>query len=119
MKLIKQNSPTTCGQACVAMVKGISLEESIELFGHSNTTSDYEILKALGLTFIQSVENGKDTYSKVVFGKPQRNIIAIVKHTEKSGIRSHWTVWNYGETFDPACIKGKLWPITKYIEVTC
>lgn len=120
MKLVKQNSPTTCGQACVATVLGITLEESIELFGHSGTTSDYEILKALGKHFMGEMKTDLPIFppdTKVILGKPPKDILAIVKHKEKNGNREHWTVWNRGDILDPACINGKLWPITKYIEV--
>lgn len=123
MKLVKQNSPTTCGQACVAMVLGITLEESIGMFGHSNTTSDFEILKALGQFYIQTIDGTYNTdwvgigMCPFISGEPSKVRIAICRHEEPNGNRAHWTVWDHGEILDPACIKGKLWPIVKYIEI--
>ena len=103
MKLVKQNNKTTCGQACIAMIKNISLAESIQLFGHDKTTTEEEILEILG-------------YGTIEVGQPKTIRIAICKHQEPNGIRSHWTVWNHGKILDPANIKN-LWPIIKYIEI--
>lgn len=38
-----------CGQACVAMALGVSLEDSIRLIGHSHGTRTKELTAALGL----------------------------------------------------------------------
>lgn len=46
-KLVVQTHPTCCGQACVAMVAGITLEESIKIFGHKRGTTTKQVRRAL------------------------------------------------------------------------
>jgi hypothetical protein len=36
-----------CGQACVAMACGISLEESLRIFGHRHATKTAELIRAI------------------------------------------------------------------------
>lgn len=108
LKLVEQQSPTTCGQACLAMIFGCSLQEAIEIVGHDGITSDEEILKALatrrvfeGLSFTQ--------------GKTPAYVVALQKHREPKGHREHWTVSEFGLTLDPAKIGSKLWPVYQYV----
>lgn len=108
MKLIKQPSGTTCGQCCVAMLKGISLDDAIILIGHDGITSDNDLLRVLDID---------DLYDGFDLGYPPKDIIALVKHRDPNGDREHWTVSYYGKTLDPACRGKKLWPAFKYVEV--
>lgn len=108
MQLIKQPTSTTCGQCCVAMLMGISIEEAIIRVGHMDITSDDTIKFAIGI----------DLGNDFDLGYPPKNIIALVKHKEPSGTREHWTVSYYGKTLDPACRGKKLWPAVKYLEMT-
>lgn len=108
LKLVEQQSPTTCGQACLAMIFGCTLQEAIDIIGHDGITSDDEILKAMaahsrvfeGLSFTQ--------------GKTPDYVIAIQKHREPNGTREHWTVSEFGLTLDPAKIGRRLWPVYQY-----
>ena len=100
MKLIKQRSSTTCGQACIATLLDCSLDEAILKVGHGGITNEAEL---------KSVLNSE----RFEFGKPPKDCVAICKHQEPNGPRAHWTVWNHGKVLDPACIQ-KLWPVTKY-----
>jgi hypothetical protein len=105
MQLIKQPTSTTCGQSCVAMLLGISLEEAIIKIGHMDITSD------------DSIKSAIDVDDDFDLGYPPKNIIALVKHKEPNGLREHWTVSYYGKTLDPACRGKKLWPAYKYLQV--
>ena len=107
MQLIKQPTSTTCGQCCVAMLMGISIEEAIIRVGHMDITSDDTIKLAIGIDLDEDFD----------LGYPPKNIIALVKHREPNGLREHWTVSYYGETLDPACRGKKLWPPFKYLEI--
>ncbi len=106
MKSVLQNSPTTCGQACIAMVRGTSLEQAIKRVGHSGIMTDSMMLVSV---------NAVDGF---VPGHPPDDKIAIQKHREPGGTREHWTVSTLGYTLDPASIPAdKRWPVTKHIIV--
>lgn len=105
MKLVIQNSPTTCGQACIATILNISLEDAIKLVGHDQITSDQELLDALWAT-------------RFTDGPPPIGETALQKHKEPNGNREHWTVWDRNQTLDPAQIRAdKLWPVYKHVIV--
>ena len=105
MKLVRQINSTTCGQACVATLMQMSIEDAIEQFGHDGITSDDEMLSVLNLN------------SGFVSGKPPADTLAIQKHKDPNGNREHWTVHYYGETLDPAQIGKRLWPVYKYVVI--
>lgn len=101
MQLIKQPTSTTCGQCCVAMLLGVSLEEAIIRVGHMGITSDDDLIRSL------------ESFNDFDLGYPPKNIIALVKHREPytddaKVLREHWTVSYYGKTLDPACRGKKL-----------
>jgi hypothetical protein len=47
MKSIKQNRNTNCGQTTVAMLAGVTIEESEKVYGHGKTSNIREAKKAL------------------------------------------------------------------------
>lgn len=105
MKLVLQNSPTTCGQACVATLLEISLEDAIRLVGHDQITSDKDLLDTLWATHFTD-------------GAPPTGKIALQKHKEPNGNREHWTVWDGSKILDPAQIReDKLWPVYKHVVI--
>lgn len=105
MMLVKQIGPTTCGQACLAMIHGISLDESIRHVGHTGEVSDIDMLMLSG------------TDASFVDGPPSPDIVAIQKHRDPNGDREHWTVSFRGALLDPAEIGEKLWPVYKHFAV--
>ena len=103
MKLIKQTSPTTCGQCCIAMLLDTDEADAIKMVGHSDITSDISMVLILNNRF--------------TMGEPPNDVLALVKHKEPNGVREHWTVIDHGQIFDPAC-KKKLWPAYKYLPIS-
>ncbi len=103
MKLVKQTSPTTCGQACVAILLDITLEEAIELVGHDGIFTWGDLFDVLHVTEAED-------------GPSPSGIIAIQYHSEPNGDRGHWTIIQNGKVFDPAC-KKKLWPVTYHFPI--
>lgn len=106
--LIRQRGPTTCGQACVAMLLGISLDAAIQRIGHDGITDGFELLFAVG------------SECPFVEGPPATDVVAIQKHREPSnpnGCREHWTVSWKGKTLDPACIGKRLWPVVSHARI--
>lgn len=47
MKLLRQPTPSTCGQTCVAMLAGIELHTAIDVVGHARGTRRREIRRVL------------------------------------------------------------------------
>lgn len=107
MKLVKQINNLTCGQASLAMILNITIQQAIELIGHETITTDTEITKALG------VDNIFD------LGKPPKVGLYLQKHRNPDKPKQeHWTVLKNGQLFDPACIGPSIWPVYKYLKVS-
>lgn len=86
-----------CGQACVAMLAGITLEKSIALFGSRASTSTKQVVAALNQLGIPNA--GQLTRLKKGIEKPQTCMVVL--HFEGSN-DTHWTLWHNGFFWDPA-----------------
>ena len=104
-ELVKQTSPTTCGQAVIAMLWRMKLDDAIKMLGHDGITSDDELIKNTG------------TFAEFQEGSPSQDVVAVQKHRDPDGEREHWTLWWKGRTLDPACIGKRLWPVSKHVVV--
>ena len=97
-----------CGQACVAMLAGISLQTAIQAFGHQHRTKPREVqrqLRRLGL----GVAGRRDGLRRIKGGYLPPT--ALVKMLPPKGIkssRSHWVVIHDGVVYDPACPEGSV-----------
>jgi hypothetical protein len=112
--LIRQNSDFTCGQACVAMIAGISLEQSIVLFGHAHATRTKEViavLRKLGFRTPDRLHIGPTKHrqgwaskSFGLFHVVWEQDVFIWRNGEpvpKKRRTGHWVVHNYGAVYDP------------------
>ena len=106
-KLIKQKTPTTCGQCCIATLMDTDVEFAIELVGHDGIMDDDDMQDVFcwHKLFVCLFENGT----------PPKGSVAIQKHKDPNGDREHWTVWWRDKTLDPASIGSRLWPVYKYM----
>lgn len=101
MKLINQPKGVgVCGQTCVAMIAGISLEESINLFKSKAGTRPKQVAKVLkGLGFKCDDKLNRITKD---FELPESGIYMFkLMWDDKKG--SHWVIWNGNEDrwYDP------------------
>ncbi|GAG32918.1 unnamed protein product, partial [marine sediment metagenome] len=80
-----------CGQACVATLAGVGLEESIRVFGTRGKTTTRQIRQAL-------LHLEVDCGERLVRGFPDGP--AILKWTWPNG-HSHWCVWMNNKYYDP------------------
>ena len=102
--LVRQpDNSNLCGQACVAMIAGISLNESIKLFnsrGKTNTKKLYYALQERGIICSDKATRIKNN------NKPEFCIV-IIHYT---GYKyTHWCIWNDNKYYDPARgVKTKL-----------
>lgn len=96
MQLLRQpKGSRTCGQHCVAIVSGITIDESVRRFGHKHGTKTKELIAVLcDLGFI--------TTPKLIRLSPCQKLphLCILKVRWAKG--SHWVVYNNGIIMDPA-----------------
>jgi len=90
-----------CGQVCVAMVLGISLEESLEIFGHAEATFAQEIAGILRLARIdcRPMDTGLGWPAL-----PNRAMLHVRMEREGQIVPNfaHWVVLWDGTIYDPA-----------------
>lgn len=93
MKLVRQPIPSSlCGQACVATLAGITLEEAIMVFRSKGCTSRKKVAQAL-------LQLGIRSTNKLKRGFPECKT-AIMKYTHPDG-GSHWVIWHKKKYYDP------------------
>jgi hypothetical protein len=93
MKLVRQpHGSNLCGQACIATICNITLEESIMLVRTSGKTKTKHLKRAL---HAMSIEHG----NKRIRGLPKEGS-ALLYWTGDAGC--HWTVWHNKKHYDPA-----------------
>ena len=95
ISLIRQpDNSNLCGQACVAMIAGISLDESIKLFnskGKTRTKQLYYALQKRGISCNNKAIRIKNN------NKPKFCIIKIHYNGYKY---LHWCIWNDNKYYD-------------------
>lgn len=97
MDLIRQpKGSKLCGQSTIAMLAGITLDESIKLFGHETSTyfKDYtRVLDKLGISYAkkQKVDNRKK------WSLPKKAIVRVQYVGRKAG---HVVAYEDGKFYD-------------------
>ena len=104
INLIKQpEGSNLCGQVCVAMIAGISLEESIKLFnsrGKTGTKTLHHALQKIGISCSDKAVRIKNN------NKPKLCIVTIHYSRYKN---KHFCIWNNNKYYDPSRgIRAKL-----------
>ena len=117
MKLIKQpEGSSLCGQACVAMLAGVSLEKSVSVFGKRGGTTTKEVIAALK-------KLGVKCGNKLFLAKNHiMTPICIAKlHFSWDKSHTHWTIYHNGVFYDPAIGKTERYPegvrVTSFLPV--
>lgn len=107
-----------CGQTCVAMIAGISLEESIDVFGKRGETETRDLVAALRKLNIRCGD-------KLIRRKKGRDLpecCIVVVHFPGAPMRHwHWVVYYKGLYYDPDTGIGMLYRpevrITSYLPI--
>ena len=99
IQLVKQPvNSRCCGQACVAMLAGVTLNESVRIFGKRSTTTTKDVVAALRKLGIQcgdrAVRLGKGVW------KSGRCMVVVHAKGDKKYL--HWVVYGDGRYYDPA-----------------
>lgn len=96
MKLIKQNSSTTCGQACIAMIADKSIETVIADMKTDGPTSIGQLIDILDRYDIKHAERNTRISKK----NPQPHPFSILTVHTNEGY-THWTLLYDGKYYDP------------------
>lgn len=116
MELVMQPSFETCGQACIAMITGKSVEEVIKDMKTNGPTSIGQLMEILDRYGVRHGERNKRISKKNP--APYRCSILTV-HT--NGGYTHWAVFLDGQYFDPefGLINGEYThgKITSFLEI--
>ena len=116
MKLIIQPTAFTCGQACIAMITGKSIEEVIKDMKTDGATSIGQLIEILDAYGIGHAERNKRISKKNPV--PYKYSILTV-HTD--GGYTHWTLLYDGKYYDPefGLIEGDYThgKITSFLEI--
>lgn len=96
MEIMMQPNPMACGQACIAMASGKSVEEVIRDMGTDGPTSIGQLISILDAYGIRHAE--KNTrISKKCPAPFERSILTV--HMDKG--YTHWVLLWDGKYFDP------------------
>ena len=95
---IKQDKPTNCGQTCVAMLLGLTIQQSERLFGKKGCTTTKEVKKALEIFGCKVADKLKRCNNWTAKFPP----LCIIKMSFLDSGRSHWVVFSETCIYDPA-----------------
>ena len=87
-----------CGQACLAMLAGIALEEAVRVVGHRRGTKTREILAALDKLGVPHAPRLRPIRGGQVIKVPS---LLVVRFGQRRG-SWHWVVLNGVDMLDPA-----------------
>lgn len=96
MELIRQNSFTTCGQACIAMIADKSIETVIRDMGTDGPTSIGQLIDILDRYGIPHAQKNTRISKKNPVPHP---FSILTVHTNEG--YTHWTLLYRGKYYDP------------------
>lgn len=94
IKYIKQPTEYLCGQACVAMIANVSVDDVIKVMNNDKGTGKKDIAKALehyGITQAKTMTKADNSTSL-----PSVCILKVLLPKY-----SHWVLYYHGKYFDP------------------
>lgn len=121
MKLVMQpDGSSLCGQSCVAMLAGVSLDESIKAFGTRGGTRTKQLAAALASFGIKACDHL--TRIKLDTVLPEMCIVKMVWRSKAGKPRGHWMVHYHGDYYCPSNGVLEYWlpewgKITSFLEV--
>lgn len=90
-----------CGQTCVAMAAGVSLDRAIEVFGNRNSTYTRQLVAALRVLGLECADRLRRV-SKNRVTPPRAILCARWLNRKRKPRLWHWVlVWD-GRVYDPA-----------------
>jgi len=108
MNLVRQpKGSNLCGQACVATLCEITLDEAIMLTRKRGKTRTCDLKQALRAMGMSTAERRK-------VGMPDRHETALLFFKSKDGKWCHWVLWHKGKYYDPQA--GVFRKLPRYLE---
>ena len=102
MKHVKQLTKNGCGQACIAMIAGVSFMTVVKKMNKTGKTTTRDIRKGLSYFKIKASEKRERISKKTKLPK-----LCMVFIQSKDRKQKHWVVYRDGIFWDPAFnIKG-------------
>ena len=95
--LLQPEGSSLCGQACVAMLAGITLEESIKVFGSRAGTSTKQVVEALRSLGVKCA----DGLTRITKSRGKSEACMVVQHFDGAK-HTHWVVYLNGLYYDPS-----------------
>lgn len=95
IKYIPQPTGATCGQACVAMLANISVEEAINKMGTDSSTDPIHIINGLKACGIKC----DDDFVKITNENPSYPPVCVLLVWFST--YGHWVVHYHGKFYDP------------------
>lgn len=100
MRLVAQETPNSCGQACVAMVAGVTWAQAVAAVGIAGITQTRDLRRGLERLGIPSGETVRLRKGAEI---PDRAIVMLRTKGQRVG---HWVVWFHQYFWDPgACMR--------------
>ncbi len=96
-----------CGQACVAMILGVSFDEACALVGHPHRTRTKELRAVL-------TAHGYDSPLRMRRLRSGEDWPDLALARIRDGTRIHWVVLAFGAMFDPAYGWSKSNPVRSW-----
>ena len=116
MELVMQPTFSTCGQACISMITGKSIEEVIKDMKTDGATSIGQLIEILDFYGVRHAERNKRISKKIPV--PYKYSILTV-HTNAG--YTHWTLFYDNKYYDPefGLIEGEYTygKITSFLEI--
>jgi len=100
-----------CGQTCVAMIAGVTVEEVVKLIGKKGRTTHNDWRKALQVYGFDVLEK-----RRVSNKRPFPDLCIAIQKQPGHNVR-HAFVMYKGQIYDPRPLDHLAWPITSYVRV--
>lgn len=116
VRLLQPAGSKHCGQYCVAMIAGVTVEAAFDAVGHRHGTHCYELHRALlklGVPVLPA-EEGRSFRVRGGESLPPRCLVRL--RNPDDPVKNHWVVRWDGAFYDPA---GELtaWTLCSYLTV--
>lgn len=86
-----------CGQACIAMIAGVSMEEAIQAVGTAGGTNTPDLIRGLRTLGIPCASG----YTRISWRNPKPNFCIVRTHCDVCST-THWVVWDGQQYYDPS-----------------
>ncbi len=113
--LFQPGDSKICGQTCVAMAAGVTIEDAVKAVGHKERTKTLELALALRKLGVECDDRLR--IRRNGDGYPPRCIVKVSSGGKRNW---HWVLMWDGKVYDPASLEFSLWPWQKtagYLEI--